>query len=91
MRRSARPQASRAAATAATRGSSSTPGEEREQRYPGIVSNIGLEPGDVFRIETGGGGGALPAADRNPARTRADIEDGILTPTKALETYGLDA
>ena len=66
------------------------PGEEREQRYPGIVSNVGLEPGDVFRIETGGGGGALPAADRDPARVRADIEDGILTPAKARDTYGLE-
>ena len=67
------------------------PGEEREQRYPGIVSNIGLEPGDVFRIETGGGGGPLPPAERDPARTRADIADGVLIPAKARDTYGARA
>ena len=64
------------------------PDEEREERYPGIVSNVGLDPGDVFRIETGGGGGVLPPAGRDPARVRADLDDGVVTPAKARETYG---
>ena len=66
------------------------PGEEREGRYPGIVSNVGLEPGDVFRVETGGGGGVLPPAGRDPARVRADLDDGVITPAKARETYGAE-
>ena len=64
------------------------PGEEREERRPGIVSNVGLEPGDVFRIETGGGGGVRPPAERDPARVRADLEDGVVTQAKARGTYG---
>ena len=67
--------------TPARSGSSATPASSRTS-----VSN----PGDVFRIETGGGGGALPATDRDPDRVRADIEDGILTPAKARDTYGLE-
>ena len=65
------------------------PGTEREQRYPGIVSNVGLEPGDVFRIETGGGGGVLPPAQRDPSRVASDVEDGIVSPAKAREVYGV--
>ena len=62
------------------------PGEEREQRYPGIVSNVGLEPGDVFRIETGGGGGALPPTATPPApaptsRTASSPPPKPATPT----------
>jgi len=64
------------------------PDEEREERYPGIVSNVGLDPGDVFRIETGGGGGVLPPAGRDPARVRADLDDGVVTLAKAREVYG---
>ena len=64
------------------------PDEEREERYPGIVSNVGLDPGDVFRIETGGGGGVLPPARRDPARVRADLDDGVVTLAKAHATYG---
>ena len=65
------------------------PDTDREQRYPGIVSNVGLEPGDVFRIETGGGGGVLPTSDRSHDRVAGDIEDGVLSAEKAVEVYGL--
>lgn len=67
------------------------PGTDREERYPGIVSNVALEPGDVFRIETGGGGGVLPLAERDPQRVRGDLEDGILTAAKARKVYSQEA
>ena len=60
---------------------------EREERYPGIASNIGLKPGESFSIETGGGGGVLPPSDRD--LVKGDLQDGLLTPRKARETYGL--
>ena len=65
------------------------PGTDREQRYPGIASNIGLEPGDVFRIETGGGGGVLSPDDRDPELVKGDLQDGLITPEKARAVYGL--
>ena len=65
------------------------PGSDREERYPGIASNIGLKPGDVFRIETGGGGGVLDPRDRDHELVKGDIQDGLITPAKAREVYGL--
>ena len=65
------------------------PGTDREQRYPGIASNIGLGPGDVFRIETGGGGGVLPPSERDRALAGEDLQDGLITPERARAVYGL--
>ncbi len=65
------------------------PGTEREERYPGIASNIGLKPGDVFSIETGGGGGVLEPHDRDHQLVKGDIQDGLITPEKAMAVYGL--
>ena len=55
--------------------------------YPGIASNIGVKPGESFSIETGGGGGVLPPSDSD--LVKGDLLDGLLTPCKARETYGL--
>ncbi|MBL76177.1 MAG: hypothetical protein CL763_04575 [Chloroflexi bacterium] len=63
------------------------PGTEKEERYPGIVSNIALFPGDVFRIETGGGGGVFSPSERSTERIENDIEDGILSAEKAKKMY----
>ena len=67
------------------------PGEEREQRYPGIVSNVGLEPGDVFRIETGGGRRrrspppiATPPAPAPTSRTVSSPPPRPATPTASM-------
>ncbi len=65
------------------------PGTEREERYPGIASNIGLAPGESFSIETGGGGGVLPPAERDRELVKGDLQDGLVTPRKAREVYGL--
>ncbi len=75
---------------ASNRSGSPCPGRsEREERYPGIASNIGLKPGESFSIETGGGGGVLPPADRDRDLVKGDLQDGLLTPRKAREVYGL--
>ena len=65
------------------------PGTEREERYPGIASNIGLKPGEVFSIETGGGGGVLDPKDRDHELVKGDLQDGLITPAKARDVYGL--
>ena len=65
------------------------PGTDREERYPGIASNLGMQPGEVFSIETGGGGGVLPPAERDRELVKGDIQDGLVTPQKAMEVYGL--
>jgi N-methylhydantoinase B len=66
------------------------PGTDREQRYPGIVSNVGLRPGDVYRIETAGGGGVNPPRQRDPERVAEDMLDGYITTEAAREVYGMD-
>ena len=65
------------------------PGTDREERYPGIASNLGMQPGEVFSIETGGGGGVLPPAERDRELVKGDLQDGLVTPGKAMEVYGL--
>ena len=65
------------------------PGTDREESHPGIVSNVGLGPGEVFRIETGGGGGVLDPRDRDRDRVAGDLQDGYITPQKARDVYGL--
>lgn len=67
------------------------PGTDEEERYPGIVSNVGLSPGDVFRIETAGGGGVGSPKDRSRERVIEDIQDGAVSADAAQEVYGLSA
>jgi N-methylhydantoinase B len=65
------------------------PGTERQESHPGIASNIGLKPGDVFSIETGGGGGVGDPKQRDPALVVGDLLDGVITRDKARDVYGL--
>lgn len=48
-----------------------------------------LEPGDVMRIVSGGGGGYGPAWEREPERVLADIAAGYVTRGHAAEAYGV--
>ena len=66
------------------------PDTDREKRFPGIVSNIILYSGDIFRIETGGGGGAFPASERSFERIKNDVDDGVLSLSKAESFYGIN-
>jgi len=45
---------------------------------------IDLQPGDVATFETPGGGGLGRLEERDPAKLRADLEDGYVTATPAL-------
>jgi len=62
---------------------------DREASHPGIASNIGLQPGEVFRIETGGGGGVGDPKQRDRALVAGDLQDGVITRAKAHDVYGM--
>jgi N-methylhydantoinase B len=49
-----------------------------------------MAPGDVVTFQTPGGGGMYPAADRDPALVRRDVEDGLVSPGAARRDYGVD-
>jgi len=58
---------------------------------PDIVyksENYRLEPGDVVVVETGGGGGYGPPAERARAEIERDLEYGYITAEAARRDYG---
>ena len=65
------------------------PSSDREASHPGITSNIGLQPGELFRIETGGGGGVGDPKQRDRALVVGDLQDGVITRAKARDVYGM--
>ncbi|MGH7311290.1 MAG: hydantoinase B/oxoprolinase family protein, partial [Candidatus Rokuibacteriota bacterium] len=55
---------------------------------PGKVSGFPLEPGDLFVMESSGGGGFGDALQRDPELVAADLAAGYVTPGAAEATYG---
>jgi N-methylhydantoinase B len=76
-------------------GHAGTPGrtllnpEAPEQRDIGKVDILHLEPGDVLRILTQGGGGFGDPLDRDPARVLDDVANGLVSSSDAAEFYGV--
>jgi len=61
---------------------------------PAMVSKLGsakLKKGERVRLETPGGGGYGPAAERRPAAIAEDVRLGYVTREAALESYGAAA
>jgi N-methylhydantoinase B len=58
-----------------------------------MPSSIRLElaPGDTFEIRAAAGGGFGPAAERDPAALRDDLENGYVTPDGAAQDYASPA
>lgn len=54
------------------------------------MRGISLKQGQAVRLETPGGGGYGPAAERDPARVARDVAQGFLSPETATELYGAD-
>jgi N-methylhydantoinase B len=52
------------------------PGTEQVRELPSKVYGLYLQPGQGIILETPGGGGYGPPAERDPARTAADIAEG---------------
>ncbi len=67
------------------------PGWPNEQRPPARTADIPLAPGDVLRLEMGGGGGVGDPRQRDRGRVLDDLEDGFVTPAQVKKDYGLVA
>jgi N-methylhydantoinase B len=52
------------------------PGQSNEEVLPSKVSRLVLRAGESMRIETPGGGGAGPPADRSAERRAGDVKSG---------------
>ncbi len=59
-----------------------------ETRDVAKEKGLELEPGDLVTIETGGGGGYGPPAERSRASIERDIEAGFVTRAAAQRDYG---
>jgi N-methylhydantoinase B len=60
-----------------------------EPREIGKIDVLHLEPGDVLRVGTQGGGGHGDPLEREPERVLADVRAGFVSPARAREDYGV--
>ena len=52
------------------------------------IRGIQLKKGHAVRLETPGGGGYGPTSERSPVAVAEDVASGLVSETKADETYG---
>ncbi|RVX39211.1 N-methylhydantoinase B [Nonomuraea polychroma] len=60
------------------------------ERLASKVNNVRFAAGEAFIVETTGGAGLGPPAERDRAAILADLEAGRVTPRGAAEDYGLE-
>jgi N-methylhydantoinase B len=65
------------------------PGTDRERTLPSRYSDLPLQPGDTFRLETPGGGGYGNALHRDPQLVLNDVISRYVTVAAAEEQYGV--
>lgn len=65
------------------------PGREGEKRLPTRFADYPLKAGDVFRLDTPGGGGSGDPRTRDPLAVVADVNEGYVTPQAAESDYGV--
>lgn len=65
------------------------PQTEGEKRLPSRYADYPLKTGDVFRLDTPGGGGFGDPLDRDPALVVQDVREGYVSPESALADYGV--
>jgi N-methylhydantoinase B len=65
------------------------PGTERAKRLPTRYADYPLQEGDVFRLDTPGGGGHGDPLARDPERVLADVEEGVVSKVAAERAYGV--
>jgi N-methylhydantoinase B len=65
------------------------PGRDGEKRLPTRYADYPLQAGDVFCLDTPGGGGSGDAHKRDPAAVLADVNEGYVTPEAAERDYGV--
>jgi N-methylhydantoinase B len=65
------------------------PETDNAKRLPTRYADYPLQAGDVFRLDTPGGGGYGDPLARDPARVLADVREGNLSVEAAAERYGV--
>ena len=65
------------------------PGRDDEKRLPTRYADYPLKAGDVFRLDTPGGGGSADPRTRDPAAVVADVNEGYVTAEAAERDYGV--
>ena len=53
-------------------------------------SGLTTQCDDVIRVVTGNGGGLGDPKERDPELVRRDIKNGLITPERAREIYGVE-
>jgi N-methylhydantoinase B len=59
------------------------------KRLPTRYADYPLKAGDIFRLDTPGGGGHGDALARDPERVLADVREGVVSPEAAEREYGV--
>jgi N-methylhydantoinase B len=65
------------------------PGRGGEKRLPTRYADYPLQAGDIFRLDTPGGGGSGDPRKRDPNAVAADVNEGYVTPEAAARDYGV--
>jgi len=65
------------------------PGAADEKHLPTRYADYPLKAGDVFRLETPGGGGLGNPFEREPSAVLADVAQGYVSPERAASAYGV--
>lgn len=64
------------------------PGTDREARVS--TKRVPVQPGDLIRLLTAGGGGHGDAAERDPELVRRDVSEGYVSREAAASVYGVE-
>jgi N-methylhydantoinase B len=65
------------------------PDTEKAKRLPTRYADYPLKAGDIFRLDTPGGGGHGDARIREAERVLADVREGVVSPEAAERDYGV--
>jgi len=65
------------------------PDTAEARRLPTRYADYPLKAGDIFRLDTPGGGGYGDPLARDPERVLADVREGIVSPAAAEQAYGV--
>jgi N-methylhydantoinase B len=62
---------------------------QTDERHLLKANALWVKPGDVLRMQTGGGGGFGSAYEREVGRVQADVLDGYVSRAAATDRYGV--
>ena len=65
------------------------PGTDNEKHLPTRYADYPLKAGDIFRLDTPGGGGLGNPRERDPEKVLADVVQGYVSPERASADYGV--